>query len=65
MATCSRRILLVVLILARSLSLEFAVEVALQPETAKPADISATTINLLLPNLFNMLTLLFAESCLT
>jgi len=54
-----------VLILARSLSLEFAVEVALQPETAKPADISATTINLLLPNLFNMLTLLFAESCLT
>lgn len=61
MATCSRRILLVVLIVGRSLFPEFVVEVALQPEIANPTDISATPNNLLLTNLLVILNLLFAK----
>jgi len=50
-----------VLIVGRSLSPEFIVEVVLQPETANPADISTTPNTLLLTNLLAMLNLLFAE----
>jgi hypothetical protein len=53
-----------VLIVGRSLSVEFVVEVTLQPEIANQADSSATCVSLLLTNVPDMLILLFADSCL-